>query len=300
MGKMHGTTRLNAAAIGRMVSWGARTAVHTCTQCVNTYSEIGRRQEFETGQEQAVRHTQLLRFLDERLTELGDRVPWRKDVAAKIVVHGHSDYSYVHDQAKQDVAAVARHIPGVEFVGNLDRIFVDYICDSSLRTVGFSGETRRGATEPAQENRPPKTREEVVVRRRQLADIVAALGADTVSPQHQTCLQMWQPFASESVQVRHIVSLLAEALGVGHADRYQAASQLGDTNAIVEQTRPIWSQWGMTQERAFATARGMFDPAYQTADSSCACGRSAGEGCGDGGGEHLISVDVLKGVAAKR
>jgi hypothetical protein len=52
----------------------------------------------------------------------------------------------------------------------------------------------------------------------------------------------------------------------------------------------------MTRERAYETARGMFDPAYQTADSACACGRSAGERCGDGG-EHLITVDVLKGAS---
>jgi transcriptional regulator with XRE-family HTH domain len=296
MGKLHGTTRLNAASVGRMVAWGARTAVHTCTQCVNTFSEISRRQAYETGEESGVQHTQLLRFLDERLTELGDKVPWRTEVRAKILGHGHSDFSLVHDRAKRDVAAVARHIPGVEFVADLDQIFMDYICNSSLRTVGFSGERRRGATEPAEENRPPKTREEVVARRAQLAEIVASHGADTVSPQHQSCLQMWQPFASESVRVRHIVSLLADALGVSHVDRYQAASGLGDTDAIVEQTQPIWSQWGMTRERAYQTARGMFDPAYQTADSTCACGRSAGERCGDGG-EHLISVDVLKGAS---
>ena len=106
---------------------------------------------------------------------------------------------------------------------------------------------------------------------------------------------MWQPFASDLVRVRHIVSLLAEALGVAHPDRYQAASMLGDTDAIVEQTRPIWSEWGMTRERAFDTAKSMFDPAYATADSACGCGKGPGERCGD---EHLISIDVLKGNAA--
>jgi hypothetical protein len=105
---------------------------------------------------------------------------------------------------------------------------------------------------------------------------------------------MWQPFASDAVRVRHVISLLAEALDVAHPDRYQAASRLGDTDAIVEQTRPIWSQWGMTREKAFETARGMFDPAYQTVDSQCACGKGADERCGNGGGQHLISVDVLQ------
>jgi Fe-S oxidoreductase len=293
MGKLHGTSRLNAGAVGRMVQWGARTAVHTCTQCVNTFTEISRRQAYETGEADGMQHIPLLRFLDERLAELGDRVPWRTDVRAKIVVHGHSDFSWVHDRAKLDVAAVARHIPGVEFVGYLDQIFLDYICNSSLRAVGFAGEVRRGAT-VVPEHEPPKTREQVAARRSELADIVASRGADTVSPQHQTCLQMWQPFASESVRVRHVISLLAEALGVAHPDRYLAASRLGDTDAIVEQTRPIWSQWGMTREKAYETARGMFDPAYQTVDM-CGCGKSAADRCGH---DELIPIDVLKGVTA--
>ena len=297
-GKLTGTTRLNAASVGRMRAWGARTAVHTCTQCVNTFSEISRRHEYETGEHDAMTHIQLLRFLDERLTEMGDKVPWKKEVRTKIVGHGHSDFSLVHDKAKQDVAAVARHIPGVEFLGDLDQIFMDYICNSSLKTVGFSGEVRKGAKPLPPELEPPKTREAVAARRTELARIVTSYGADTVSPQHQTCLQMWQPFASETVRVRHILSILAEALGVAHPDRYQAASQLGDTDAIVEQTRPIWSQWGMTRELAFETARGMFDPAYQTANSQCACGKSASERCGNGGAEHLISIDVLKGRTA--
>jgi transcriptional regulator with XRE-family HTH domain len=294
MGKLDGTTRLNAASVQRMVAWGARTAVHTCTQCVNTFTEIARRQEYETGEGQGIQHTQLLRFIDERLTELGDKVPWRAEVRAKIVGHGHSDFSFVHDRAKHDVEAIARHIPGVEFIGDLDRIFLDYICNSSLRVVGFAGEVRKGATPLAPELEPPKTREAAATRRRDLADIVTSRGADTVSPQHQSCLQMWQPFASESVRVRHIVSILAEALGVGHPDRYQAASRLGDTDAIVEQTRPIWSQWNMTREKAFETARAMFDPAYQTVDM-CGCGKSAGDRCGH---DELIPIDVLKGVTA--
>jgi transcriptional regulator with XRE-family HTH domain len=294
MGKLNGTTRLNAAATSRMVSWGARTAVHTCTQCMNTYSEIGRRQAYETGVDDGVQHTQLLRFIDERLTELGDKVPWRTEVRAKILVHGHKDYSFVHARATDDVAAIAKHIPGVEVIGFLERIFADYLCDSNLRVVGFSGELRKGATMPPPEFLPPKTREEVAARRTKLAEIARSHGADTVSPQHQSCLQMWEPFSSETVRVRHVISVLAEALGVGHPDRFQAASLLGDTDAIVEQTRPIWSQWGMTREKAYETARAMFDPAYGVTDM-CGCGKSPGSGCGH---DEVIPIDVLKGFGS--
>ena len=280
-GKFEGTDRMNAANVARAMAWGAQTHVHVCTQCVNTFSEISRRYEFETGQAQGLRHMQLQRFLDERLTELGDKVPWKKEVKTKILGHGHSTYSLVHDTAKRDIQKLARHIPGVEFVGYIDRISIDSFCDS----------------EPGVPKRPwPKTREEVDAYREELAMVAESWGADTISPTHQTCLQRWEPFASERADVRHIISIMAEALGVGNVDRFKAASFLGNTAAIVEQTRPIWSAWGMTEEHATKTARDVFDPAYQTIDDLCACGKNATGAC-----EHndTISLDVLKGTSRR-
>jgi Fe-S oxidoreductase len=281
-GKFEGGDRMNSANVARALSWGASTAVHVCTQCVNTFSEISRRQEYETGKKQGLEHIQLLRFLDERLTAMGDKVPWKKQVKTKILGHGHSTYSFVHDKAKRDIAAVARHIPGVEFVGFIDRISIDSFCDS----------------EPGVPKRQwPKSREEVDAYRRELAMVVESWGADTVSPTHQTCLQRWEPFSSEAADVRHIVSILAEALGVDSPDRYKAASRLGDTAAIVEQTRPIWSAWGMPEDRAAQVTREVFDPAYQTVEDMCACGKNAATRCGH---QEVISIDVLKGASRAR
>jgi Fe-S oxidoreductase len=280
-GKLEGTDRMNAANVARVMAWGAQTHVHICTQCVNTFSEISRRYEYDTGQSQGLTHTQLLRFLDERLTALGDKVPWKKEVKTKILGHGHSTFSLIHDIAKRDVAKVARHIPGVEFVGFIDRISIDSFCDS----------------EPGVPKRPwPKTREEVDAYRQELAMVAESWGADTISPSHQTCLQRWEPFSSERADVRHIVSILAEALGVGHVDRFKTASRLGDTAAIVDQTRPIWSAWGMAEERAAQVARDVFDPAYQTVNDLCACGKNATGACAH---QDVISVDVLTGGARR-
>jgi len=277
-GKFEGGERMNSSNVARALSWGASTAVHVCTQCVNTFSEIQRRQEYETGKPQGLQHTQLLRFIDERLTELGDKVPWKKEVKVKVLSHGHSTYSLVHDVAKRDVLKVARHIPGVEVVGFIDRISLDSFCDS----------------EPGVPKRPwPKNREEVDAYRRELAQVAESWGADTISPSHQTCLQRWEPFSSDAVDVRHIISILAEALGVDHPDRFKAASLLGDTVAIVEQTRPIWSAWGMSEEHAKQVAREVFDPAYQTVEDLCACGKNAASACGH---QEVISLDVLSGA----
>ena len=281
-GKLEGTDKMNAANVARVMAWGAQTHVHICTQCVNTFSEISRRYEHDTGQSQGLQHTQLLRFLDDRLTELGDKVPWKKEVKTKILGHGHSTYSLVHDRAKRDIQKVARHIPGVEFVGFIDRISIDSFCDS----------------EPGVPKRPwPKTREEVDAYRKELTMVAESWGADTISPTHQTCLQRWEPFSSGETDVRHVVSILAEALGVGHPDRFKAASHLGNTAAIVDQTRPIWSAWGMSEDRAATVAREVFDPAYQTVNDLCACGKNAGGACAH---QDVISVDVLTGGARRQ
>jgi Fe-S oxidoreductase len=273
--------RMNDAAVGRALAWGAATTVHMCTQCVNTFSEIAHRRTVEQG-EQPIAHTQVLRFIDERLAELGDRVPWKKEIRRRVVGHGHATYSYVHERAKHDVGRIARRIPGVEFVGFLERMSLDSFCD----------------TEPGVPRRPaPKTRGEVAAYRDELARVCAEWGADTVSPQHQGCNRRWSWFSSETVDVRHVISLLAEALGVASPDRHLAASRLGDTKLIVEQTRPIWTAWGMSEEKATDVARKLFDPAYATVDT-CACGKGDGGACGTTA--DVIPIDVLTGVTPPR
>jgi hypothetical protein len=176
----------------------------------------------------------------------------------------------------------------------LDRIFVDDFCmpdfASKHSRTSANGVTIGGSYLPR-----PGSRAEVEQYRVELAGIAESWGADTVSPQHQTCLQMWAPFSSERVRVRHVMSLLAEALGVEHPDRYLAASRLGDIQAIVDQTRPIWSAWGMPEELAYERARRLFDPAYQTV-GACGCGKGPGEQCGHTGSD-LISIDVIQGAA---
>jgi Fe-S oxidoreductase len=275
-GNYDAALRMNAASVARSRAWGASTAAHFCTQCVNTFSEISHRHTTETGEQPDLQHTQVLRLIDERLEELGDRVPWQKQVHAKLLAHGHTSYSFVHDRAKRDVGKIARKIPGVEFVGFMDRISIDSFCD----------------TEPGVPRRPfPKNREEVSAYRDELIEYARSWGADTVSPSHQTCHQRWSPFSSNEVRIRHITSLLAEALGCEAPDRHQAASRLGDAALIVDQTRPIWQAWGMPEEKALEIAQQTFDPAYATADR-CECGKSISERCGEHA-QQLIPLENL-------
>jgi Fe-S oxidoreductase len=272
--------RLHDAALARELAWGASTVAHMCTQCTNTYAEVSHRRAAESGEAPRVTHTQVLRLIDERLAELGDRVPWKKEVRARVLGHGHPAFSYVHERALLDVGEIAKRIPGVEFVGFLGPISLNSFCMGD------------GAPQ-----RPrPTTREEVEAYRAELADIARERGADTIAAQHQGCYQYWTPFASEAVAVRHIVGLLAEALGVAHPSRYQAASRLGDPKAVVEQTRPIWTVWGLTETKATEIATSTFGDIYGS--DACACAKSGAERCGH---DDVISLDTLvHGVASAR
>jgi hypothetical protein len=106
---------------------------------------------------------------------------------------------------------------------------------------------------------------------------------------HHTGQQWWSRFASERLTVRHPISILADALGVAHPDRYQAACRIGDPEAVLEQTRPMWTSWHMPEARARELVAKIFAPAL--ADGlHCGCG-----GTGGCRGEELIDIDVLTG-----
>jgi len=264
--------RMHAASVARSVAWGASLTAHMCTNCQNTFSMIERRERLLGTQLPA--NVQMYTLLEQTLRKLGERVPWQREVGAKVLVL-RAGGSPVHVEATETCARVLAMIPGVEVVG-----FVD----PEIDRIAGHGNAETIVNDPA------LSRDEVERRRERLADLFAARGADTMSATHHTGQQWWSRFSSDRLAVRHPISLLADALGCASPDRYQAACKLGDPEAILEQTRPMWSSWGMREERARTLAQAIFDPAYADGPSRCACG---GEG---GCQEQLISVDVLSGA----
>jgi hypothetical protein len=275
-GEMTAAERMRAASVGRTVAWGATTAVHMCTQCVNTFGEVERRERLlgETPPENMQMHT----FIERTLRALGDAVPWKREVPARVLIL-RQDVSPVHSAASDTVARWLALVPGVEVVGFVDQ---------ELQAVSGAGNAfviMQG---------PTPSRDEILGKRVQLADLFAARGADTMAAMHHTGQQWWSRFASDRLAVRHPISILADALGVANPDRYQAAARLGDPEAVLEQTRPIWRSWGMREDRARSLVAKIFAPAL--ADGlHCACG-----GTGGCRGEELIDIDVISGKPLAR
>jgi hypothetical protein len=258
---------------------GAGVQVNWCTACQATATTSAARRRIVEGRDHPVRETQLLTFLADRLEELGDRVPWTTTLDRRVVCEGHH-WSPIHTEAWEAGARLLNLVPGVEVVGTYD---------------GFSDESPCGwrAREKAQGPWTAlDTPEAVTARRRELAQIINGLGADTVACQHQGCHKVWSPYAGDDLTVQHAVSILAEALGCAHPDRYQAAVRVANAAEIVDQTRFNWESWGLSEKDATALAEEyLVDSRFSAGVTACACG--GGEGCG----ERLISIDVLRATA---
>jgi hypothetical protein len=214
-----------------------------------------------------MRDVQLLTYLDEVIRERGDGIPWKRRVDARVLVN-RVDIGPTIRIASDRAAELLARVPGVEVVGFMDL-----------------GDLQR---QPM-----PKTREAVLAKREELAELVRSRGADTISYSHFSTQRILSHFASDAVAIRHPVSILAEALGCEHPDRHQAALRLGDPDQVVEQLRPVWSSWDMSEEDARRIATRLVDPIYAEAPSQHSC--NGGGHCG----EQLIDVNVLSGTVRR-
>jgi hypothetical protein len=258
--------RLSASSMDRMTAWGARTIVHWCTACQLTFSAWSAgAEEVRTGgrpvpmrprnaPQDAVENLHIHTFIERRLRELGDSVPWKKTVKRRVLVEGHPDLSDVHDVAMTTGGSMLSLVPGVEVLGYVQppKTFVSAgsNCNNSLAELSVH---------------------DVQKIRAELAAQARERGADTISCQHHNCHRTWSHFASDRLRVQQCVSIVAEALGVVSEDRHQRFALLGDTDAIVSTTEPMWRSWDLDRDAATEVAHRVFDPKY-AAHPTCACG----------------------------
>jgi Fe-S oxidoreductase len=264
--RLDAADRLTANSIDRMTAWGASTIVHWCTACQLTFGAWSRNSEevwsggtvmpmrprgaVQDGIENVHIHT----FIERRLRELGDRVPWRNTPQRRVLVEGHPELTEVHDVAMTTGAKMLSLVPGVEVLGYA----------KAPEAFGRPGSNCSNALADLTLHDVQRIRSEIAAQAR-------ARGADTISCQHHNCHRTWSRFASESLRVEQCVSIVAEALGVRSPDRYQEFAQLGETDRVVDRTERIWRTWGIDRAEATDLARKTFDPKY-VAKPSCPCG----------------------------
>jgi hypothetical protein len=274
--------RVNSARVGRSLEWGASVHVNWCVACQMTSTVAAARRFYADGIEHPVREVQILTFLEEQIREMGDRVPWTKEVSARVLVNGHlGKLGPAHKSASEAAIRLLDLVPGVELIGFFDGHEDDSPCT-------FLGRD--------QDWKPPgwyleqDSADGIRKHRDRLASMARSKGADTVSCTHQHCHVIWSPYASDQLAVRHPVSIVADALGCAHPDRRQAAMRLGNPEAFLAQTRSVWQSWGLSEQRARELAASISDPKY--ADEATQC-----SGCANNCREQLIGIDVLTGAS---
>lgn len=203
------------------------------------------------------------RYLADLLREMGDSVPWKTEVPAKVVLHTHDEFLPQQDTDTQSILEILELIPGVEYVGPISPPSAGSPCSLT------------GPTAVSVLNTLSTTEYRVAVA--ELEGQARARGADTLVTPYHKCQMEWSKFATKKLPVREWMSLLAEALGVGYEDRFTTYWQLGDPQRIVELSRAEWQSWGMTEQQALEAASRHFVPQYAADVHHCDCG---GAGCG--------------------
>ena len=274
-GRIKAADRIVAGSYSRFASYRPQTMVQWCGACMITYIDVASRR-MTTPFEVIHVSTYMARVLRER----AGNIPWRNTGRLPVLVHRHVQPKVPNDRASQHdgkpgrdlvtdatieaVDEILSHIPGVENLGVVTPPATGAPCDLKKvndRFVGLgdiSSAAHRAILRDLAEQ-ADRTRAEIVV-----------------TPYH-ACQKQWSKLASHKLGVRHWMSLLADALGVGVEDRYQTYWRLADPEAIVEASTPAWSSWGMSPEDAYDHARTHFTAAFSGSIHDCECG---GAGCG--------------------
>ncbi|MGH2492837.1 MAG: heterodisulfide reductase-related iron-sulfur binding cluster, partial [Candidatus Limnocylindria bacterium] len=117
-GRMSAGESVSHASLDRITEWGAETAVHTCHSCQIMYTDYTTR---VADAAPGLANTHVSQFIEARLRELGDRVPWRKTLDLRVLVEGHGpEVSPVHHAATEAETRLLALIPGVTVVGLVD------------------------------------------------------------------------------------------------------------------------------------------------------------------------------------
>jgi Fe-S oxidoreductase len=239
--------RVVEASVRRMASYEPKRTIQWCSACEMQFADVVIPEVGISFQSEG-----LAAFLIDRLDELGDRVPWRRTVSTKVVVHGHFGEHKVRDAHPSVTMELLQRIPGVEVVGLAD--------DPSLALCDNAGP--RIATIGTREYREAQSA---------LERHLSSAGAETLVTLYHGCTRELGKFASDRLVITHYISVLAKALGVSAPDRFSEYWRLADPVKVMEASRPNWSSWGISEEDALRLAHKYFVPSYAENLPDCPC-----------------------------
>lgn len=263
MGRTDKADHQAAKSIRRMAAWGSTINVQCCGSCLVEYQHhVGKLKDdapFEV--------VHITEFLLETLRRLGDAVPWaprRRATPRRVLLHAEGAELHVtKEQQRNAVIETLNLIPGVEYAGLVANPTAGVPCASKPRP-GAGDSVGHTVLSDLSSKEYRQVQEE-------LFEQALAAGAEAIVTHHHKCHREWSKFGSKRLPVIHYQTLLAEALGVDIPDRFQALWRLGDPAEILEQTRPHWTSWNVTEEEAKRLVTRFFVPAYAAGVQECPC-----------------------------
>jgi Fe-S oxidoreductase len=236
-----------SASVERMVRFQPKRTVQWCSACEMQFKDLVQPKiGIPFGSDG------IAEFLVERIDELGDKVPWKKEVKARAIVHGHLGEHAVRDAHPPIVMQLLNRIPGVESLGLATTPALDW-CDNvgvKMSTMGT---------------------EEYLAAQSGIRDHLTETGADVLVTLYHSCTRELVKFAADDLSIRHYISILAEALGVSMPDRFSEYWRLGDARKVMEASRPNWQSWGISEAEALELAHKYFIPSYAVGAPDCPC-----------------------------
>lgn len=240
-------TQVLDTSIARMAAYHPKRTIQWCSACEMQFSDAA-------ASRPAMGFTSepLAGFLVERIDELGDSVPWKRTVDLTVVVHGHFGEHAVRDRHPKLAVELLNRIPGVTPVGLAETDALD-LCDNHGMEIASIGTAEH---------------QEAQAR---LERYIDESGAEALVTLYHGCTRELGKFASDRLRIKHYISILADALGVGAPDRFSEYWRLADPVKIMEASRPNWSSWGISEGEALRLAHKYFIPSYAEDIPQCPC-----------------------------
>jgi heterodisulfide reductase subunit D len=228
-GDVGSASRISHATVGKFESYGARQVVMWCPSCNLQFDEVVLK---ELQPRFSITHTTA--FLADRVEQLR----FEKTVPLRVALHTHTG------RAQQDADAAAARtlleaVPGVEVAGVVSHPDLGHHCSPQI--IGRLG-----------------GRERFLECRDQLVEQARQMGAESIATLYHSCHREWCELENDGLGVRNYISLVAEALGCGHTDRYKAYKNAGDPESPLERFRAAWGSHGLSDHRARELARKHF------------------------------------------
>ena len=92
----------------------------------------------------------------------------------------------------------------------------------------------------------------------ELAEQGSRADADLIVCAHHRCALDWGKLSTGRIQVRHYISVLANAMGLERPDRFHACWSLPSIEDIVRETEPAWRSWDLSRGEAAMLASNVF------------------------------------------